>query len=105
MENQSFGVDAQHKNHGKPRQESPRTKVREVSAPFHRLLPFLLTFISSSCKSILTIQPMILSRRTSYKIANASPRGHSPIVASELRFDSPARKKSKSATSANPVSK
>lgn len=102
MENQqSFGVGAQHKNHGKPRQESPRTKVREVVwVPFHRLLPshFNSLFINVT-------QPMILSRRTSYKIANASPRGHSPIVASELRFDSPPKKKSKSATSANPVSK
>ena len=100
MENQSFGVDAQHKNHGKPREESPRTKVRESGRRSMVFFLLILTFLLN-----LTIQPMILSRRTSYKIANASPRGHSPIVASELRFDSPARKKSKSATSANPVSK
>jgi hypothetical protein len=32
---------------------------------------------------------MILSRRTSYKIANGSPLGFSPVVATELNFDSP----------------
>ena len=52
-------------------------------------------------------QPMVLSRRTSYKIANGSPRGHSPVVAMELKFDSPAqaRKKFKgnNSSSAKPI--
>eukprot|EP00984_Skeletonema_dohrnii_P004798 scaffold1681_cov113-Skeletonema_dohrnii-CCMP3373.AAC.7 len=72
-----FGQENNHKGHGKMRVESPRGK------------------------------PMVLSRRTSYKIANGSPRGHSPVVAMELKFDSPAqaRKKFKgnNSSSAKPI--
>jgi hypothetical protein len=65
---------------------------------------FSIFFITKSNQT--QQQPMILSRRTSYKIANGSPRGHSPVVAMELKFDSPApaMKKFKGSSSAKPLS-
>eukprot|EP00985_Skeletonema_marinoi_P024967 scaffold17892_cov82-Skeletonema_marinoi.AAC.1 len=87
-----FGQENNHKGHGKMRAESPRGKSYLLSSPH----PFQFQN-----------QPMVLSRRTSYKIANGSPRGHSPVVAMELKFDSPAqaRKKFKgnNSSSAKPI--